>query len=117
MKLDIKNIAILVLGFLLILSFLFNKNKSIGSETEIKILNESNQSLLIENNKLNKVIDTLNVSLNETKKLLIANNKKVKELQLEIQKLKDEKSKIPNTVKRMSANVVAITFSKYLDKR
>ena len=118
MKLDIKNIAIVILGFLLVLSFMIGKKEGeVNKEFEIKALHESNQDLLDKNDSLIKSIGFLNIKIDSTQQLLVANNKKVIELQIQIQKLKDEKNKIPYTVKHMSANVVANTFSKYLNKR
>lgn len=118
MKLDIKNIAIVILGFLLVISFMLGQKEGEGNkELEIKALHESNKDLLGKNDSLVKSIGFINIKIDSTQQLLVVNNKKVIELQKQIQKLKDEKNKIPYSVKYMSANVVANTFSKYLNKR
>jgi hypothetical protein len=118
MKLDIKTIMILVLGFLLVLNFILNsKTPPIDNQTEITGLHESNKKLISGNNQLNDSIKKLNIEFIKAKALLNINNDKIDELKLQIQKLKNEKNKIKPTVNRMSANVVANTFTNYLNKR
>jgi chromosome segregation ATPase len=118
MKLDIKIIIILVLGFLLILNFILSgKETPIDNGYEITVLHESNEELVSVNNKLNDSINKLNIEMVKTKELINLNDDKIDELKKQIQKLKNEKNKIQPTVKHMSANVVANTFSEYLDKK
>jgi predicted nuclease with TOPRIM domain len=118
MKLDIKTIMIIVLGSLLVFNLILkSKETPIDNKGEIKSLHESNEKLNGINNSLNDSIKTLNKDIIKINEMLNLNNNKILELKLQIQKLKDEKNKIQPTVNRMSANVIANTFSNYLDKK
>ena len=118
MKLDIKSIIIIILSCLLIIGFVFrNKETIVDRSSEIKTLNETNKFLLNKNNDLFLVIDSLNNRIDSNKLLLDKNDYKVKELQIKIKKLKDEKNKISAVVNSMSSNDITISFTNYLNKR
>lgn len=118
MKLDIKNIVITILVCCLVALLFFGK-KIIIDETEsrLKLLHDANITLIKNNESLYLLIGEQNDKIEEAKKLLEENNNELEKSRKEIKRLKNEKNKIYPITKRMSADNVAITFSKYLDKR
>jgi len=118
MKLDVKNILIVILGGCLIISFMLGKKiVTDEAESKIKLLHEANKDLLEDNDRLFSIIIEKDIEIEKTNKLLEVNNNELEKSRIEIKRLKNEKNKIYPITKRMSADNVAITFSKYLDKR
>jgi len=118
MKLDVKNILIVILGGCLIISFMLGKKiVTDEAESKIKLLHEANKDLLEDNDSLFSIIIEKDIEIEKTNKLLEVNNNELEKSRIEIKRLKNEKNKIYPITKRMSADNVAITFSKYLDKR
>ncbi len=115
MMLDIKSIIITLLSILLI-SLMIGKPNVIDDE-QIQGLHDSNDSLLIANDSLHKLIHGLNVKIDTTKLLLDINQKLLDESEIKIKKLKDENSKINIRIRNMSSNDVSNAFTNYLNKR
>jgi len=117
-KIDIKVIFIIILAVALILSFIFRPSKNIDNhEDEIELLNKENErlfsvndSLQLENLKLNKEIEQLIVSIDSTKVLLDENKDKIKDLE-------NGKSKVSTYVDRLNVDGVTSSLSEYLNKR
>ena len=116
--LDTKSIFIIILASLLVIAVVFN-NKYTPKKYEDEInalhlendkLTHNNDSLKVSNQKLDTYIKEINTQITENKVLL--NN-----TQSQLNKLNKRRNEIPNSVKRLSANGVAIAFSDYLDKR
>jgi hypothetical protein len=68
-----------------------------------------NDSLFILNDKLEKKIAKINL-------LIEANNKEITEKESQIQLLKKRKNEIPNHVNVLSANGVASSLTKYIER-
>jgi len=117
-KIDIKVIFIIILAVALILSFIFRPSKYIDNhEDEIELLNKENErlfnvndSLQLENLKLNEEIEQLIVSIDSTKVLLDENKDKIKDLE-------NDKSKVSTYVDRLNVDGVTSSLSEYLNKR
>jgi len=117
-KIDIKVIFIIILAVALILSFIFRPSKNIDNhEDEIELLNKENErlfsvndSLQLENLKLNKEIEQLIVSIDSTKVLLDENKDKIKDLE-------NGKSKVSTYVDRLNVDGVTSSLSEYLNRR
>lgn len=115
---DVKTIAIIILGLVLIISFFFGQNSTINKHVdEIKALQEENSALVVKNDglvakniKIDKVISQINNKIDN-------NSTQLLKTQVELIKLKNKKNEIPSYVNRLSANGVANEFTKYLDKR
>lgn len=115
MMLDTKSIVITLLSILLV-TLMIGKPNVINDE-QIQELHDSNDSLIIVNDSLYKLINGLNVKIDTTEKLLDINEKLLHESEIKIKKLKDENSKINSRIRNMSSNDVSNTFTDYLNKR
>lgn len=117
-KLDIKSIAIIVLGAALIISFIFGQNNNIDyKKDEIKalhdqnkLLTQANDSLLLANKRIDQQIKDIHCELAKTAVELAKTQK-------ELTDLKHRKNEIPKYVNGLSANDVANSFTNYLDSK
>jgi regulator of replication initiation timing len=117
-KLDIKIIFILVLAGALILSFIFRPTTEIDLyEDEIELLKEENKvlihnnnSLNIENRKLDKEIEGYLIKIDSTQVLLYENKNKINDLE-------NGKNEVSSYVNGLNANGVASSLTDYLNKR
>ena len=117
-KLDIKTIAIIVLGIALIISFFFGQGNKIDyKKDEINALHKDNANLSHKNDSLNAVNVKLDAAFAEINKVLEINAKKLSDTQLDLDKLKKRKNEIPTYVNRLSANGVTNAFTDYLQTR
>jgi alpha-N-acetylglucosamine transferase len=119
-KLDTKSIFIIVLSFILILSFIFNgiTRRTINNkDILIEALNQKNEALLKNNESilsLNKALDEQIFLLN---KEIILNQESLAQTELQINKLKQRKNETSNYVTNLSANGVASGLSIFINKR
>lgn len=117
-KLDIKSIFIIILGGLLILSFIFRPKKAIDKyENEINILHEENKVLFNENDSLslaNKVldeeVDRIMIVIADTEIKMNATNERIKVLE-------DEKNKVSAHVDELDADGISESLTEYLNRR
>lgn len=117
-KLDIKMVIILILAGVVILSFIFRPSKPIEMyEDEISLLKEkneqlsqSNDSLELANNQLDKEIEGYLIEIDSTQVLLDENNEKIIELE-------DGKNKVSGYVNSLNADGVTESLSDYLNRR
>ncbi len=115
MVLDTKSIIITLLSILLVTLMIGKPN--VINDKQIQGLHDSNDSLVIENDSLHKLINGLNVKIDTTEKLLDINEKLLYESEIKIKKLKDENNKINIRIRNMSSNDVSNAFTDYLNKR
>ena len=117
-KLDIKTIAIIVLGIALIISFMFGQKSHIDNhEDEIKALHKDNAALLSKNDSLKAVNVKLDEVVAEINKVLDVNAKKLSDTQLELNELKKKQNEVHTYVNHLSANDVTNSFSDYFQGR
>jgi peptidoglycan hydrolase CwlO-like protein len=117
-KLDIKTIVILVLLGVVIVSFIFRPSKPIEMyEDEIILLNkknkqlsQSNDSLELVNNQLDKEIEGYLNEIDSTQLLLDENKEKITELE-------DGKNKVSGYVNSLNADGVTESLTDYLNRR
>lgn len=114
--LDIKTVAIIVLGIGLIISFFFGQRSGINTyKDEIKVLHEENAKL----NKSNDSLETVNIKLNAYIKViddsLVLNQKKLNDSQLQLDRLKKKRNEIPKFVSGLSADDVANELSNFIN--
>lgn len=118
MKLSFEKILIIVLAVALVLSFIFRPSKPIETyENEIKLLQQdnvrllqSNDSLKVENLKLNEEIREILVTIDKTQQALDSSNLKIKKLQ-------NAKVNVSDRVRNLNADGVARELSEFLDKK
>lgn len=118
MKLSFEKILIIVLTVALVLSFIFRPSKPIETyENEIKLLQQdnvrllqSNDSLKVENLKLNEEIREILVTIDKTQQALDSSNLKIKKLQ-------NAKVNVSDRVRNLNADGVARELSEFLDKK
>jgi regulator of replication initiation timing len=116
-KLDIKTVFIIILSLGLIISFfLGQKNKINYRKDEIKELHAKNDKLLGKNDSLFILNDKLEKKIAKINLLIEANNKEIAEKESQIQLLKKRKNEIPNHVNVLSANGVASSLTKYIER-
>jgi len=115
---DKKDIGIIVLGVLLILTFIFRPSKSIDTyEDEInnlkisnKKLSKNNDSLIIANTILTIEIEKLIANADSTQAALADTEDKINDLE-------NGKGKVSGYVNTLNADGVANALTEYLDKR
>ena len=115
---DIKIIFILVLAVALILSFLFRPSTPIETyETEIDILKQENDKLLLSNDSINKInlrlqeeITVILYAIDSTKVILKQTEEKLTELE-------NKRNEISTIVTNMDSDDITNTFSDYLKRR
>lgn len=117
-SLDIKTIAIIVLGIALVISFLFGQKSHIDThKDEIANLHKLNSSISSKNDSLVNVNKSLDMVINEINKKLNDNSNKLANTEIELDKLKKRKNEIPTYVNNLSANGVSNAFSNYLETK
>jgi hypothetical protein len=117
-KLDIKTIAIIVLGIALIISFMFGQKSHIDNhEDEIKALNKDNARLSHKDDSLNAINVKLDAAVAVINKVLEINIKKLSDTQLELDELKKKQNEVHTYVNHLSANGVTNAFTDYFQAR
>ena len=117
MKIDYK-FGVIVILFIMVTFLMYGKFKVIDeTKKDIEVLHDANDSLLIQNDSLDKIIEELNLKIDTTTLLLKVNKIKIDESDSIIKRLKNENSKINNRVRNMYANDVANSFSNYLNNK
>ncbi len=117
-KLDIKTIAIIVLGIALIISFMFGQKSNIDNhEDEIKALHKDNVILLSKNDSLKAINVKLDAAVADINKVLEVNTKKLSNTQTKLNDLKKKQNEVHTYINHLSANGVTNAFSDYLNDR
>jgi len=118
-KLDIKTIAIIILGGALILSFIFGQHgKKIDDHAdEILALHKDNEALISKNDSLNILNENINIEISIINKKIIADSLELISTKKELDKLNDRQNEIHIYVKSLSANGVSNSFSEYLNAK
>jgi chromosome segregation ATPase len=115
--LNIKNILIILVTFIVIGFLFFEKTEINRYEEEIKALHVKNDSLLTKNDSLKSDNAKLDIILTQIDKKLDKNNEETNSVLSVLDKLKQKKNEIPNYVNSLSANGTADALSKYLKDR
>jgi hypothetical protein len=116
-KLDIKTVFIIILSLALIISFFVGqKNKIDYRKDEIKVLHTKNNELLKKNDSLAIVNKSLDKKIAKIDSIIKVNDIIISEKQSQIEILKRRKNEIPSHVNVLSANGVASSLSKYIEK-
>jgi hypothetical protein len=116
-KLDIKTVFIIILSLALIISFFVGqKNKIDYRKDEIKVLHAKNNELLKKNDSLAIVNKTLDKKIAKIDSIIKVNDIIISEKQSQIEILKRRKNEIPSHINVLSANGVASSLSKYIEK-
>jgi len=119
LKLNIKDLFIIVLGFLLIISFVFGLNKENEidyREQQIQILNKQNEKLFNVNDSLLTVNKKIDYQINELERSIKEYQIQLNETELQLDKLLKIRNEIPTYVNNLSANGVADELAKYITR-
>jgi predicted nuclease with TOPRIM domain len=117
-NIDIKSIFILVLGLIIVFMILFRPSIDINRyEEEIKILNKKNIILLKQNDSINSINDNLQIEINTLHKSVDSVNIVLDKNKQQINKLKNRKGEIFNSVNNMDVNGVTINLTNYLKRK
>lgn len=86
-------------------------------EEEIKILNKKNIILLKQNDSINSINDNLQIEINTLHKSVDSVNIVLDKNKKQIDKLKNRKGEIFNSVNNMDVNGVTINLTNYLKRK
>lgn len=115
-KLDIKSIAIIILGAALILSFLFGNKLHINDhKNEIDALHKQNTMLMFSNDSLKSINIKLDTEIKDINTKVVANEKKLADKEGELEILKKKRNEVPRYVNSLNGDGVSNAFSNYLN--
>jgi hypothetical protein len=114
-KLDIKTIFIIILSVLLVGAIIFGKRLSVDGK-DINKLEEENKKLLMDNDSLYKVNDSLGIKLTIIDFRIDSLNSELEDNKIKIKELKDKKNEIPKYTSSLSVNAVASSLSSIIEK-
>lgn len=115
-KLDIKSIAIIVLGAALIISFLFGNKLHINDhKDEIKALHDQNAILILSVDSIKAVNLKLDTEIKEINTRIATYEKSLATKDSEITTLKKKRNEVPRYVNSLSGDGVANALSNYLN--
>lgn len=118
MKLDVKTIAILVLGLALIISFIAGQKGYFSNyKDEVKKLQDQNEVLTTSNDSLRELNNELDMQINGLNEYTFVLNNQLDSANVAISKLKKRRNEIPTKVNNMSSAGVANAFTDYLNKK
>lgn len=117
-NIDIKSIFILVLGLIIVFMILFKPSNDISQyEEEINILNKKNTILLKQNDSINSINNNLQIEINSLHKSIDSVNIVLDKNKKQIDRLKNRKGEIFNSVNNMDVNGVTSNITNYLRRR
>ena len=117
-KLDIKSIAIIVLGIALIISFIFGQHNNVDyKKDEIEQLHKDNEAIARINDSLLRVNARIDQEIKDIHTKLAATAIELASTQKELKYLKNRTNEIPKYVGTLSANGVANSFTNYLNTK
>tara|TARA_R100001443_G_scaffold59845_2_gene70147 strand:+ start:2123 stop:2503 length:381 start_codon:yes stop_codon:yes gene_type:complete len=115
---DIKIIFILVLAVALIFSFLFRPSTPIETyETEIDVLKQENQKLLLSNDSINKINQKLQEEITVMLYAIDSTEVILKQTEEKLSVLEKKRNEISTIVTNMDSDDITNTFSEYLKRR
>jgi uncharacterized protein YoxC len=117
-KLDIKSIAIIVLGIALIISFLFGQRNNIDyKKDEIEALHKQNEAIIKVNDSLLYANKRIDQEIKDIHDKLATTAIELAQAQKQIKDLKIRSHEIPKYVGALSANGVASELTNYLNTK
>jgi Tfp pilus assembly protein PilN len=115
---DIKIVFILVLAVALILSFLFRPSTPIETyETEIDVLKQENQKLLLSNDSINQINTRLQEEITVMLYAIDSTEVILKQTEEKLSDLEKKRNEISTIVTNMDSDDITNTFSEYLKRR
>jgi Tfp pilus assembly protein PilN len=115
---DIKIVFILVLAVALILSFLFRPSTPIETyETEIDVLKQENQKLLLSNDSINQINTRLQEEITVMLYAIDSTEVILKQTEVKLSDLEKKRNEISTIVTNMDSDDITNTFSDYLKRR
>ena len=115
---DIKIVFILVLAVALILSLLFKPSTPIETyETEIDVLKQENQKLLLSNDSINKINQKLQKEITVILYAIDSTKVILKQTEEKLTELENKRNEISTIVTNMDSDDITNTFSDYLKRR
>jgi Tfp pilus assembly protein PilN len=115
---DIKIVFILVLAVALILSFLFRPSTPIETyETEIDVLKQENQKLLLSNDSINQINTRLQEEITVMLYAIDSTEVILKQTEEKLSDLEKKRNEISTIVTNMDSDDITNTFSDYLKRR
>ena len=115
-KLDTKNIFIIVLGVSLVLSFIFRPSKDIDMyEDEISNLRMLNEGLVLSNDTLSKLNKTLSLEIKDLLNNVDSTQSVLNDTEDKLKDLENGKGKVSGYVSTLNAYDVANKLTNYLN--
>ena len=117
-KMDNKNLFIILLGVALILSFVFRPSTGIDMyEKEINNLKVKNENLKLNNDTLLMLNKSLNIEIQELINNIDSTKAQLNKTKIKINDLENEKGKVSTYVNTLNADEIAGELSNYLNNR
>ena len=117
-KLDIKSIAIIVLGIALIISFLFGQHNNVDyQKDDIEELHKQNKANLKANDSLLYANKRIDQEIKDIHDKLASTAIELASTQKELRYLKNRTNEIPKYVGTLSANGIASSLTDYLNSK
>lgn len=117
-RIDIKMVFIIILGVLLIISFLFNNKPGIKvNNDELDKIHKQNKVLLYKNDSIIKSNENITKEIKIIETQLDEKDKELDKSNIEIERLNKKARDLQNKMKIISADGVAKGFNDYLDRR
>tara|TARA_B100000497_G_scaffold52159_1_gene59976 strand:+ start:4773 stop:5135 length:363 start_codon:yes stop_codon:yes gene_type:complete len=117
-KMDTKNLFIILLGVALILSFVFRPSTGIDMyEKEINNLKVKNENLKLNNDTLLMLNKSLNIEIQELINNIDSTKAQLNKTKIKINDLENEKGKVSTYVNTLNADEIAGELSNYLNNR
>ena len=116
MKLGVKEIFIIVLAALLVLSMVFRPSKEIDTyEDEINLLKQQNKNLLLSNDSLSGMNKQLSEEIQDILVTIDSTEAKLHETEGQLNDLENDKDKVSTRVRNLNADGIASELTEYLN--
>ena len=117
-KLDIKSIAIIVLGIALIISFILGQRNNVDlKKDEIEKLHNENEAIMKMNDSLLQANQRIDQEIKDIHTRLAATAIELVSTQKQLKDLKNRSHEIPKYVGTLSANGIASSLTDYLNSK
>jgi chromosome segregation ATPase len=118
MKLGVKEIFIIVLAALLVLSMVFRPSKEIDTyEDEINLLKQQNKELLLSNDSLQVMNQQLSEEIQDILVTIDSTEAKLKDTENQLNDLEDGKVIVHDRVRNLNADGIASELTDYLNRK
>ena len=118
MKINIHTLITIVLAISLLAIIMFGPSKETNQyENELNILKQTNQLLILKNDSILLLNDTLQIEITHNLLLIDSTTKILETSKSKIDSLNKKRNEIPNIINSMSSDDITSAFTNYLKRR